>query len=194
MTRDFPDLDSLLHHLAECPPAFLQVEAEQSAERIDVAAIVCDLLRARQPEDPPELKRELLEALRGRNSAEQALIAILCWLLSHEWFAARPQLAAAIPGLLLSDPVLGLAALVRPERFVNDADRREELARLCLARLELRPSGETAAQAADRLTMLDSAERQRVLRATAAAERRAREIREAMARRRAQDAASRYGE
>jgi hypothetical protein len=41
---------------------------------------------------------------------------------------------------------------------------------------------------------LDSAERQRVLKAAAKAERRAQEIREAMARAAAQDAANRYGE
>jgi hypothetical protein len=44
------------------------------------------------------------------------------------------------------------------------------------------------------LNSLDSAERDRVLRAVAAAERRAREIREAMARKQAQEAANRYGE
>jgi hypothetical protein len=84
--------------------------------------------------------------------------------------------------------------LVQPSKFVHDADRREEWVRQCLAQLGLRPQGESAAQAADRLTMLDSSERDRVLRATATAERRAREIREAMALKKAQESASRYGE
>jgi hypothetical protein len=87
-----------------------------------------------------------------------------------------------------------LVELVRPEKFISDPDRREELVRSCLAQCGLRPQGETQSQAADRLTTLDSAERDRVLRATAAAERRAREIREAMARKQAQESASRYGE
>jgi hypothetical protein len=96
--------------------------------------------------------------------------------------------------LLASSPWAHLAGLVRPDKFVSDPDRREELVRFCLAQLELRPLGETQSQAADRLTTLDSAERHRVLRATAAAERRAREVREAMARKQAQESASRYGE
>jgi hypothetical protein len=44
------------------------------------------------------------------------------------------------------------------------------------------------------MTTLDSVERQRILRKTLAAEKRAREIREAMARAKAQESASRYGE
>ncbi len=46
----------------------------------------------------------------------------------------------------------------------------------------------------DRLNTLDSVERKRILEATLAAEKRAREVREAMARAKAQESASRYGE
>jgi hypothetical protein len=76
--------------------------------------------------------------------------------------------------------------------IINDPDRREELVRLCLKGLGLIPQGESAAQAADRLTTLDSVERDRVIRETRQAEARAREIREAMARKRAEEAAARY--
>ena len=69
-----------------------------------------------------------------------------------------------------------------PEAFVTDPDRREELARLCLKALGLRPAGETIAQAEDRLATLNSVERESVRKATAAAEQRAQAIREAMAR------------
>ena len=46
----------------------------------------------------------------------------------------------------------------------------------------------------DRKGTLDSVERQRVLQETAEAERRAREVREALARKQALESASRYGE
>jgi hypothetical protein len=49
------------------------------------------------------------------------------------------------------------------KRLVAGTDRREELARLCLRALGLRPAGETAAQAEDRLATLNSVERRRVL-------------------------------
>jgi hypothetical protein len=50
------------------------------------------------------------------------------------------------------------------------------------------------ATASDRLASLNSIERKRILQETADAEKRAREIREAMAAAKAQEAASRYGE
>ena len=87
----------------------------------------------------------------------------------------------------------GLAALVQAERFVDDPDRREELARAALAALDLRPQGETEPQARDRRTTLDSVERHAVLQKTRAAEERARQVREAMARKAAQEAAASYG-
>ena len=84
--------------------------------------------------------------------------------------------------MLGSERLRQLARLVKAELFVSDPDRREELARFVLASLDLRPAGETVEQASDRLTTLDSVERDRVLRRTAAAEKRAREVRQAMAR------------
>jgi hypothetical protein len=64
--------------------------------------------------------------------------------------------------------------------------------RVALARVGLRPAGETIAQAQDRLMTLSSAERQRVMRAARAAEERARAIREALARKAAQESADKY--
>jgi hypothetical protein len=85
-----------------------------------------------------------------------------------------------------------LATVLRPEAVVTDPDRREEFVRLCLKHLGLRPSGETLAQAADRLTTLDSVERDGVIRKTRDAEARARAIREKMAEEAARAAAQRY--
>ncbi len=82
-----------------------------------------------------------------------------------------------------------LAELVKAPQLIADSDRREELSRLCLKALDLRPAGETAAQAQDRLTTLNTAERQRVVAAARAAEERARQIREAMAKKAAEEAA-----
>ena len=76
--------------------------------------------------------------------------------------------------------------------IVTDPDRREELARLALARLGFRPAGETVAQAQDRLTTLNSAERARVMKAAQVAEQRARQIREALARKAAEESADKW--
>jgi hypothetical protein len=50
--------------------------------------------------------------------------------------------------------------------------------------------GESASEAADRLQQVDSVQRRRVLQAAAERERRAREVREAMARKAAEEAAA----
>jgi hypothetical protein len=94
---------------------------------------------------------------------------------------------------LLTKGLKDVAALVDSQKFVSDPDRREELARLCLKGLGLRPAGESLAQAQDRLTTLDSAERVRVVKAAREAEERARLIREEMARKAAEEAAANYG-
>jgi hypothetical protein len=73
-------------------------------------------------------------------------------------------------------------------------DRREELVRVLLDSIDVRPAGETIEQSVDRKATLDSVERSKVMQATIAAEKRAREIREAMARKAALESASRYGE
>ena len=179
-----PQLDRLLHRLADCPPDFLRPVGE-----IDVVALACDHIRALGRPIPDADRRRGLASLPDR---PRRLVPIVLWLLRDEWFIARPDLAEATWDLLQSARLTKLAALVSAEAFVNDPDRREELVRLCLAELGLRPDGDTAAQAADRLTTLDSVERDRVIRETRKAEARAREIREAMARQRAQEAAARY--
>lgn len=192
MSTEGPELEKLLHRLAECPAEFLHAGSGVDDET-DAVAIVCDQMRAMAPSEPPELS-PLLGEIRAGSAARMKLVAITCWLLHDSWFLERPKLAPAMWNLLNSPKLTRLSGLVKPKAFVNDSDRREELTRVCLDQLKLRPRGETAAVAADRLTTLDSVERNQVLRKTAVAERRAREVREAMVKARAQEAASRYGE
>jgi hypothetical protein len=94
-----------------------------------------------------------------------------------------------------------LAQVASAAAFVQDEDRREELVRLCLSGLGLVPDGETPNQAEDRLTALSSVAR---VRAVAAAkeklrlakeeaereEARARQVREELARKAAEEAAA----
>lgn len=189
MPPEGPEIERLVRRLAECPGEFLATADESP----DYVAVVCDHMRRMAPDAPPE-RAPGLAALRRTAPAHRELIAVTCWMLHDDWFLDRPDLAPGMWELFASDAVKRLAELIKPAAFVTDPDRREELARTCLKGLALVPKGETAPQAADRLTALDSVERHRVLKATAAAERRAREIREAMARQKAQESVSRYGE
>ena len=93
-------------------------------------------------------------------------------------------------GAWLGTGLDALAGLVAADLFVTDADRREELARLCLAALDLVPEGETGTQAADRLHALGSVQRNRVIQEMKEKERRAREVRKKMQEKRAREAAA----
>jgi hypothetical protein len=182
MQAEGPILESLTHRLSECPEEFLLEPRVESKGAISVVAIAHDHLRA--------MGMSMPEGLRdNRNAAFLSVVAVACWLLHDDWFLARPELAPRMQRLLIStlEPI---SAVVPARDFVTDPDRREELARYCLAELGLRPQGESIAQAKDRLTALDSQERMRVLRDTQAAEARAQEVRKMMARRAAEEAAA----
>lgn len=195
MRREGPPLEQLLRRLAECPADFLPAGAEDAAASLP--AVVGDLVRD-LGDARPELRRlEVFERLQRQGGDQKVrnqvrLTLVACWLLHDPWFVRQRQHAAAALDFL-ERGLAGVAALVQAERFVDDIDRREELARAALAALGLRPLGETEPQARDRRTTLDSVERHAVLQKTRAAEERARQVREAMAAKAAQDAAASYG-
>jgi hypothetical protein len=111
--------------------------------------------------------------------------------LAEDWFrGARLDKAALLA--LLGQGARELAEHVAVEKFVTDVERREELARFTLTRLGFRPQGESRAQAEDRLSSLSAAERARVLKAARDAEERARAVREALARKAAEESADKY--
>ena len=90
----------------------------------------------------------------------------------------------------LTQEIAALAPLAWADQWVADPERREELSRLALHALDLRPAGESLAQAQDRLNTVSSAERARVIAAARAAEARAQAVREAMAKKAAEEAAA----
>jgi hypothetical protein len=196
MEREGPSLEALTRRLIETPAEFLAEPRIGKRGVVDVAAVVWDLLRdfGGDPPADAELQRYRptgAKAAEHRNRLRLVLIA--SWVLHDVWFRGKKELAPVASQLL--DQTIGqLEEYLDVDRLLNDPDRREELVRRSLAGLGLRPAGETLAQASDRLQTLDSAERERVLRESAAAERRAQQIREAMAKAAAQETANRYGE
>jgi hypothetical protein len=192
MKHEGPQLEALTHRLAECPPEFLLEPRHGEAGTINVPAIVADHFRRLLRGELGAEAQRCVQSIAEFATARQQLVAIVVWLLHDPWFLDRPQLAPAVCRLLLADNLGRLSEMVRSETIVGDPDRREELVRICLNALDFRPEGESVAQATDRLTTLDSVERERVVRKTRAAEARARRIREEMAKKRAQEAAARY--
>ena len=190
MPDEGPPLAALMHRLSECPAEFLAEPRHRTRGEIEVPAIVGDHFRSMGL--PPD---DVLDLAQFRSSGKPAhanrlrLVSVTTWLLNDDSLRTRTGLVDAM-ATLLSQGLETLATAVRAEATVADPDRREELVRYCLKALGLRPQGETEAQAADRLTSLDSVERSRVVRETREAEARAREVRQMMARRAAEEAAA----
>lgn len=118
-------------------------------------------------------------------------VLIASWLLSDDWFLKQENIAVGVRALLTTE-IREMSRSTQAPKLVSDPDRREELARLCLKALDCRPRGESPEQAQDRLSTLNTAERMRLLKAVREAEKRAREIREAMAKKAAEEAAAKY--
>jgi hypothetical protein len=191
LKEEGPLIESLTRRIAETPAEFLLAPRIGSAGDVHVPAVVHDTLRRRGITIPlPDLA-----VFAGRDPKSDrvrlSITLLACWLLADEGLELTPgDLAGVLT--LLRDDAAELAVHGAAARIVQDPDRREELARLTLARLGLRPVGETIAQAQDRLTTLSSAERARVLKASRQAEERARAIRAALVRKAAEESADKW--
>jgi hypothetical protein len=194
-------LEQLTRRLAETPPDMLAEPAVGGEAGVETGAAAGDVLRGlglRQPDG-----RWLL-ALHPDNADKAArnllrVTLVASWLLADPWFRGKAD--AAKVQAWLRDELGEVAALAAADAFVQDDDRREELARLCLKALGFAPQGETEAQAQDRLESISSVERNRVIAASRKAqalarrrraeeEERARKVREEMQKKAAEAAAA----
>jgi hypothetical protein len=186
-----PQLECLTRRLTETPPDFLDEPKIGAKGRVFVPALVNDLL-ARYGQRAP---LAALERFDGKDTYADrnrlALTMIVIWLLSDDALTDT-RAAPEVVWRLLDESVDGLAAQTAARKYIEDPERREELARFVLARLDLRPAGETVAQAADRLAATSQTERRRLLEASRAAEARARAIREALVKKRAEESADKW--
>jgi hypothetical protein len=188
-----PPLAELLRWISEAPGA-ARAEPEGFPQgRVRVRAVVADLFETwfdapAAPEllaafDPPDQSKPTRNRLR--------------WVLATAHLLWHPGLRAlrsadrrgAMERLLVQE-LARLAQVAAVEQLDTEEERREELARRAVRALGGLLPGETLAQAQDRLKQVDSVERHRVLVQAAEREKRAREVREAMARKAAQEAAA----
>lgn len=186
-----PSLETLTHRLAEIPAEFLAEPRINNAGAVSVAALVNDLLLLHGERAPAAALAHFRGVTPGADRNRLALAMIGVWLLADEWFVGKDFAQAQLLSVM-SETVAELASATAAHKFVGDPDRREELVRIVLARLEYRPQGETVEQSTDRLSSISGTERKRLLEASRAAEQRAREIRAALARKAAEDSADKW--
>ncbi|HEY9724442.1 MAG TPA: hypothetical protein V6D47_20735 [Oscillatoriaceae cyanobacterium] len=188
--RPGPSIEHLTRRLVDTPPDFLAEPRLTGGGEIHVEAVVGDLLEAlagRRPNSGP--LRGAFGPASGEARNYYRLVLIACWLLHDEAFLGKGDLAeAAFAWLHL--PLRQLAQLAEAELFVRDPDHREEFARLALKALGILPAGETEKQAADRLSALDTVERERLRQRTAEDRQRKQELTQALREKAEREAAS----
>ena len=188
MTAEGPPLEILLRRLAETPSDFLMEPRAGDHGVVHAAAVIHDLLRMHGARDEDS---RLSELAAGTANNRVRLALVIGWLMADECLLALRRPPAEVLGVVLSVSH-ELERHVQAAKAVGDAERREEIARLALAKLSLRPAGESEAFARDRLTTLSTTERARLLAASRVAEARARAIREALARKAAEESADKW--
>ena len=191
MNKIGPPLPAITRRISDTPSDFLGEPLLAGRGTIAVAALLSDVFYALGLDTPLAVISAFAPDQPATERNRCKLGAIAAWLLADEWLPEmRPSIEVVTEFLLFALPEL--AAQANAEAYVNEGDRREELARTMLARLDFRPEGETLEQARDRLSMISAAERSRLLQASRAAEARAREVREALAREAAQESADKW--
>jgi len=189
-----PHLETLTHRLADTPAEFLReprIAGVHNPQAVAVAALVNDILLLHGARAPAASLQGFHGAQVRADRNRLALAMILCWLLADDWFVAQ-KLAQQDLLQVLGEAARELAAASPAHQYTQDPERREELARIVLARLGFRPRDESAAQATDRLSAISGTERRRLLDASRVAEQRASEIRKALAKKAAQESADKW--
>ncbi|CAN5427130.1 hypothetical protein BH10PSE17_BH10PSE17_23350 [soil metagenome] len=183
-------LERLVRRVADTPPDFLDEPRIGDSGAVHVAAVVNDLL-ARVSSRATRKQLQRFDAHDQKDMNRLRLTALLCWLLADEGFVGAPlQLSQWLAAL--DETARELAANAAAHQYLQDPERREELVRFTLARLGLRPDGESTAQAADRLAALSATERKRLVQAGRDSEARSRALREALQRKQAQESADKW--
>jgi hypothetical protein len=186
-----PPLGELLRWMSNMPAAFRAEPEGFPGGQIRVRAVVADLFETCLGAAPGD---ETLAAFTPANAGTEERnrlrwILAAVHLLWHPIFRAGPPPRAGLERLLIQD-IASVAGIVSRDQLETDEERREELIRLTLRALAMELPEETSNEAEDRFKQVDSCERRRVLLAASERERRSREVREAMAKKAAQEAAA----
>lgn len=186
-----PNLSALLRWLREMPGAFRAQPEGFPGGEVRVRAVLGDLWEQVEGQAAPPALLAAFEAGNDSKTERNRLRLLLAaaHVLWHPTLrASRPQ-PERLRRLLIQE-LPAMAAVVPADSLLDDEERGEELIRRTLRATGLQLEGETPQEAQDRFRQVDSVERHRVLAEAAQRERRAREVREAMARKAAEEAAA----
>jgi hypothetical protein len=186
-----PPLSEWLRWVADLPAPFRALPEGLVGGTVRVRAVVADLFATLYGANAHDSLLRACEA-RGGGKTERHRLG---WILAAAHVLWHPTLRSA-PGprqaleRLLVEELAGIAAVVPIDALLTDDERREELVRRVLRAMGQTLPDESVRESEDRLKQVDSIERHRVLAAAATRQQRAREVREAMAKKAAEEAAA----
>ena len=182
-----PPLESLTRRLLDTPPEFLAEPKIGSRGVVHVDALLGDVTTMLGERAPAGELRRFADPVGGARN-RLALAQLAAWVCADAWFRgagiAPVRLIRAIDAAATA-----LSSHAPAASFLADGDRREELVRTLLAALDHRPADESIEQAQDRLANVSSSQRQIAVSAARGMAERARKIREALARKAAEESA-----
>ena len=184
---------TLIGHLKECPPAFLQESNLLDTEKgLDTNALLLDLFREYSLDYI--LKSRLEPDLAASNYTSDHLRAmqIAVWFFSSKELELSKTSIVNIQSFLFQD-LLDLSNYVKYNAWLEDDDRAEEFVRTALMACEILPQGENVEEAMDRLESISILKRNNALLRSKKAFERVMEIRRKMAAKKAREAANVYG-
>ncbi len=156
-----------------------------------VRAVVADLLETlySAPATPQLLAAFDAPSATKLHANRLAWVLAACHAFSHPALRDDAGPRAAVERFLVQE-LAALSTVAPVTGLAHDEERREELVRRVLSAASRDLPGESASESKDRFRQVDSIERHRVLAAAAGREKRAREVREAMARKATEEAAA----
>lgn len=190
--REQKELYALLRHLKNCPNDFLEPGQQAGAKPV-TEALVYDLFRNVMGNltASKDTLPDIISSLWAKDENVYKSINIGVWFLTQPLFT-QPSRVDGIR-IFLFDRLPQLCQYVKYQQWIDDEDRAEEFVREALQCCNLFVDGETLAEAQDKLEGLSTIKRQRVLEETNESTERMRAIRQAMAEKKAREAANVYG-
>ena len=184
--KEGPELIELLDRLMDCPKEFYSSDRSYRSET-EIMALYSDLYFFLTGKYPNENMLRMIPSDRDENLARCASMCI--FILFHEWFRGKQE-TAELFALFLNSVLPAYSGAVNADEFAGNSERREELIRLLLYHLGYFPKGETEKYSLNRLAALDSVERDKVIKESREVMKKVQALREAMARKAAEEAAS----
>lgn len=187
------NLYTLIEHLKECPPAFLQESnLLDSQNGLDTNALLLDLFRECSSD-----YNSVCEVVPEEGKIDYTTDHLRAMHIAV-WFFSIPEITLAQIPLhciqsFLFEQLFDLSAYVKYKTWLEDEDRTEEFVRTALMICEILPEGETLEEAMDRLESISILKRNKVLSRSKEAFERVMEIRKKMAEKKAREAANVYG-